>query len=528
MGPLNPPPFPLSETAKAIVGIGVTPTSGEQSSFRSLIDVASATRVVSLESIVTGSLQSITPGTLSVVNIGGSRIVAPAVGQHLLIQNRTPGVAGRVHIEPNGRIENGTTAKLDVMLDPYNDDPANYRIGNIFGYTGVGPGLNGQNGVIAITAKAVGDNFGISPSINLGFGDDSATGGGALKMMYFDTGDTAWRTPMRGAWVTALAVTSGDYMLANFKLYQSGTTGTTGTTKPSHTSGTVSDGAINWTFIRDFTGGAGFAPAAVIGNRDDMPLFGHPTVRMQILRDALLSNGNVFKFLSNTGVTTWTVGAAVNTADFSITNLNAAGGVLRFGALGFLQLNGLSSLLVPKALSANSATPDISKTELLRLDNTVATTVTSFAGGLAYQRFFVFAGNGNTTFQHSASILLADGQNRTMATGEIIQFIMNAGGTVAHQVTGERPVTSAVQTPGTTGAVTQHTDTGRVNFAAGATSLAVTNNLVNSNSIIIPSKVTNDSTARIGAIVPDSGFFTIYMDVPSAVECTVSYTITKR
>jgi len=49
-------------------------------------------------------------------------------------------------------------------------------------------------------------------------------------------------------WETASAITAGDYRRSEGKEYLAATTATTGTTIPSHTSGTVTDGKVEWTY----------------------------------------------------------------------------------------------------------------------------------------------------------------------------------------------------------------------------------------------------------------------------------------
>lgn len=51
------------------------------------------------------------------------------------------------------------------------------------------------------------------------------------------------------AWVTSTAYTAGDFVRNANKLYLAATTGTSGATAPTHTSGTVSDGGVNWLYI---------------------------------------------------------------------------------------------------------------------------------------------------------------------------------------------------------------------------------------------------------------------------------------
>jgi hypothetical protein len=54
-------------------------------------------------------------------------------------------------------------------------------------------------------------------------------------------------------WVTSTAIAdSGLYRTNASKLYVSNTIGTTGATAPTHTSGTVSDGGVEWTYVATY------------------------------------------------------------------------------------------------------------------------------------------------------------------------------------------------------------------------------------------------------------------------------------
>lgn len=68
----------------------------------------------------------------------------------------------------------------------------------------------------------------------------------------------------------------------------------------------------------------------------------------------------------------------------------------------------------------------------------------------------------------------------------------------------------------TVGAVTINMPSGRVNVAASATSVVVTNSLVTAASHVIAQPSTNDSTGRVTAVVPAAGSFTIYLTAPAA------------
>ncbi|MFN9112538.1 MAG: hypothetical protein ACK5XN_20925, partial [Bacteroidota bacterium] len=78
---------------------------------------------------------------------------------------------------------------------------------------------------------------------------------------------------------------------------------------------------------------------------------------------------------------------------------------------------------------------------------------------------------------------------------------------------------------GTTGAQTINRPSGTVNFAAGATSLVVTNSLCTTASIVLPVIRTNDATAQIKNVVPAAGSFTINLSAAATAETSVGFFI---
>jgi len=84
---------------------------------------------------------------------------------------------------------------------------------------------------------------------------------------------------------------------------------------------------------------------------------------------------------------------------------------------------------------------------------------------------------------------------------------------------------STIKPAGETGNQTINKPAGSVNFAAATTSLVVNNSLVKPSSIILVSKGTDDSTARLGAVVAADGSFKIIMDTPPASETRVNFTV---
>ena len=81
---------------------------------------------------------------------------------------------------------------------------------------------------------------------------------------------------------------------------------------------------------------------------------------------------------------------------------------------------------------------------------------------------------------------------------------------------GKLVFSSTIIAPGTTGAQTINKISGKVNAAAGTTSLVVTNNLVTASSIVMAQMGTNDSTCRITSVVEAAGSFTIHYIAPTA------------
>jgi len=326
----------------------------------------------------------------------------------VLIRNTTDNSPTRVHVEPKGHVDDGTVTKTDWMFDPYQDDAVNYRIINLYTKVGNGNGLNGENGCAVFGLKGVGNHFGVYPSLHFGFGDDGSTGV-PMKMYYFDMSDTAWRTPMKGAWRTGRTdIVAGDYILASNHLYQAQTTGTTGATKPVHTEGTVSDGTINWLFVRDYSGATSnhIKPVMLFGDRDDMPKFGLETVRAQFAADTAIWNGKTHKFLNNAGVPVFELYSPVNTDDLHIKSVLSGGNgaYYRFTDKLFQPVNA-ARILSQKSLSANATTVVVDNCELVTFGNTSATTITALTGN-AYQYLIVETGNTNTTLQHNANIIL--------------------------------------------------------------------------------------------------------------------------
>lgn len=84
-------------------------------------------------------------------------------------------------------------------------------------------------------------------------------------------------------------------------------------------------------------------------------------------------------------------------------------------------------------------------------------------------------------------------------------------------------IDKTVTASGTTGAQAINKQAGRVNFAAAATSLVVTNSLITANSIIVATVMSNDATMKTVSVVAAAGSFTIYANAAPTAETKVAF-----
>lgn len=92
-------------------------------------------------------------------------------------------------------------------------------------------------------------------------------------------------------------------------------------------------------------------------------------------------------------------------------------------------------------------------------------------------------------------------------------------------IVGNHIFDKTITASGTTGAQTINLVTGAVNFAAAATSLVVTNSLVDANSVVTCTVGTNDTTMKSVACVVASGSFTIYPNAAPTAETRVYFRV---
>lgn len=112
-------------------------------------------------------------------------------------------------------------------------------------------------------------------------------------------------------------------------------------------------------------------------------------------------------------------------------------------------------------------------------------------------------------------------------SGNTVQLPTNNENAVVAQGWGTLASTAASAAP-TTGAVTANVTSGRVAFAAAATSVVVTNNLVDVNSKIyaVINQTAADTTFTfVARIQPSAGSFTIYANAAATATVVVDWVL---
>lgn len=92
-------------------------------------------------------------------------------------------------------------------------------------------------------------------------------------------------------------------------------------------------------------------------------------------------------------------------------------------------------------------------------------------------------------------------------------------------LSGSLAVPKTITTVGTTGNQTINKMAGRVNIAAGGSSITVTDSLVTTNSIILCTIATDDSTAILKNCVPGNGSFVIKTTAAVTAETAISFLV---
>jgi hypothetical protein len=258
-------------------------------------------------------------------------------------------------------------------------------------------------------------------------------------------------------WRTGLQINIGEYILycdgANQNVYQATAAGTTGVTPPTHTTGTVSDGGVSWLFIHDTYSGANQAGIVVFNGslqpgsyNIDTSYFKLPTNTNSI---GAYMNGNNLAFSPQTdnvgmywfrngagykntyGQPDWTTGALSriyhkrNSGDIYMHNSHDGGDhQLRFTSTFAQHISG-STLIATKTLTTNTAIPDVTNCDILRLNYNTPISITNFTG-TANQDLYITSLNANVTLVNNTNISLAGGLNFQLIPNMVYHFVANS------------------------------------------------------------------------------------------------------
>lgn len=336
--------------------------------------------------------------------------------------------------DPNTTLGN---AGFKAFGDDFETDNVNYRDGNII-YFRTG-GLQGS-GRFRITAKNNGQFKGSVQDLEFTLRDESVK---LMRLMsvqpatadsYDGSGNNIFNFNDKPLWKTATSVTTGDYIINEWKYYIARSTGTTGATIPSHTSGTVSDGGVNWEFLVDYTGVA-FDPIVQIGNytsdstlRTDL-IVGATGYCLHLMTSQLVYNAKEICFADNAKGLGARIIANTGAARELFIQADRSYGTtnrLRLSAT-FLQLNEITLAYDSVAKTDQATTQDVTSTNKVTCNDTVATNFTQFTNGVSHQPLVVYFNTANTTLVHSSNLRVG-GVDVTPAAQTARAFTCNSAG----------------------------------------------------------------------------------------------------
>lgn len=367
-----------------------------------------------------------------------------ALPGHLQTRGLSGGSASRIYAMPNGRVS-GVPAAIKVFLDDYYATTVagaiNYRDFGIYGDTSIkGPFGAGS---FLLNSKTAGNFFGFIPQIGISRSDGNAICQRwvTINSAVSESDAATFAASYRGEWYAGLTVTAGDTVSASTgKAYRADNSGVCGATIPSHTSGSMSDGGISWTFLFDnaASSGSNIRMFAVIGQKDDTLWWTDSVPRdagLHLTRDAVVYNGKGVYFLNGTGVPKSRMLCPPWAQSTYWQNTEGTAGIrLDFETTPFLQTIGVARLLSNITNSTSSATPDVGGCECLSFNYTGSVTVTGFTGGKAFQLLIVRGGTGTVTIANNANILTATGANRVLTSTSCLMFLADSSGSVWREV----------------------------------------------------------------------------------------------
>lgn len=384
----------------------------------------------------------------SKVDIFEKRFIDPATG----LNTTNYGTAGLLIQEPR----NGISYNLPDSLRYTTTNPNDSK----YPVSPKGDYMTGK-WTFDINAKTNGSafDFGYTPGIRMTTQDGSF----APLSVYQYKFDGMPKLRQAGyVWRPGITINVGEYILYNDTLpnpneefvYRAVTSGTTGNTPPTHNTGVVSDGGVQWEAIFDCYSGTNQTSLVSI-NGNLQPGYGTTTDSLRWTLPAntdligLYMNGNNIGFapqVDNVGMywfrngssylnqynqPDWNTGALTriyhkrNSGDLYFHNSHDGGNHFHRLTSTFDQHNAGATLIASKTTTAATANPDATATDILRLNYSSPTTVTNFANALSHQVLRVTSANSNVTLAHGAGITLAAGANVLMRPNAVYYFVYN-------------------------------------------------------------------------------------------------------
>jgi hypothetical protein len=220
---------------------------------------------------------------------------------------------------------------------------------------------------------------------------------------------------------------AGVYRVNNSQHYVSAGAGTTGATPPTHTSGTVSDGGVNWTWIDS-------GDRSVFNVREDgrwLIGLGDYSATWRHKVSSVDPGGTYSGECESTGISKYAQTKLIPTDAGGVVSpqpfLRAENGIglrvmksdgstdlARFSDSGGFAVKEFVSLSA--TVSDNNATPSVAGIGTLYISNTAPTTITGLTGGVDDQVVRLVFTNTNTSIASSATLLMTGSVNVTPST----------------------------------------------------------------------------------------------------------------
>lgn len=282
--------------------------------------------------------------------------------------------------------------------------------------------------------------FALGPSNKQGFR------GAALEQFTKSSGSNHWIKGLRSLapWVAIngnyerwasgqVIAATGVYRTSSDQHYVSASTGTTGSTAPSHTSGTVSDGGVDWTWVdsADRTVWLIREDGRVgIGNTSFAATWRHKVSTVDASGDYSFegeatgaSKAAVLKLIPTNA------GSAVLPTPFLRADANGLNVMRSDGSTNIVRFTDAEGMIARELVlvftsnASTGATPSVDGISVLSVENSSATTITGFTGGSEGQFIHLYFLNANTTLQTSATFTLTGSVNVTPTAGSVVTMM---------------------------------------------------------------------------------------------------------